>query len=218
MAPVLFHPLSGRAFNHKALHKTLGNSTTVGLITNSPTHMQYSQPWCVREACQRCNTCVVLLCWALERNVDELVCECPLLVDFGSTAAGSLSALGGVWGLWSPTLNILYSPSSTHHLRAVTEQSNCWLTKTWTQKSWIGVTGGVYGEGVILSSATLSFCLDYFGVMQQRRQAGFKPAVLFHQICNTQAATCSLWLTTVSDVSDLTVGQGWKRLEEKQGF
>ncbi len=42
VAPVLFHPLSGRMFNGKALHETLGNSTTTSLITYTPTRIQYS--------------------------------------------------------------------------------------------------------------------------------------------------------------------------------
>lgn len=47
-----------------------------------------------------------LHCRRAVRNVDELVCERPLLVECGSTAAGSASALGGretqcrdVWAL-----------------------------------------------------------------------------------------------------------------------
>lgn len=50
------------------------------------------------------------------RNADELVCECPLLVGFGSTAGGSMSSEGGSMSSEVDSVEGCRGPFSTVHL------------------------------------------------------------------------------------------------------
>lgn len=72
MTPVFFHPVSGRAFNHKVLHEALGNSSTSSVIINRPTHM----------VCEGCVPAMQYVCGGAVWNVDGTVYRAPSSGEF----------------------------------------------------------------------------------------------------------------------------------------